>query len=143
MIANMVQARAIASTCVAVVCVAALPLWAQGQTADSARARMVDSALRTYRLLGITGGAGSVAPSSPRYYGWRRAPDGTRTILVPVMPAGPPAMWLECPMPVTPGPGGAASAITGATMDSVASSPPGSPVPMPTRRYPCLNPLRR
>lgn len=151
MTANMGQVRTIARSLVVLGCVgAALPNAAQGQTSDQARSQAVDSALRTYRLPGLVSGASNPlaapqrATSPAPYYAWRRSADGVRTIVVPVGAAESPSFTLECPMPVARDDSRTdAVTPTRAVMDSIAANPPGSPVPMPTRRYPCVNRLTK
>lgn len=117
---------------------------AHAQTDNSRWARMADSALRTYRLTGTAGSSALAAANAPwsTASGWRRTIDsGVKPTVVLVAPADRPAVSLECPMPVAFAPG-QQLATSRATMDSAAANPPGSPVAIPTRRYPCVNPLR-
>ena len=151
MTANMGQVRTIARSLVVLGCVgAALPNAAQGQTSDQARSQAVDSALRTYRLPGLVSSSGNRlvapmrAPSPAPYVGWRRPADNIRTMIVPTIAAESPSWTLECPMPVALDASGTDRVTpTRAAMDSMAANPPGSPMPMPTRRHPCVNRLAK
>ena len=144
---NMGPARAIARSFGVLVALALLPLVAQSQASvrdQSVRDRQVDSALRTYLLPGIAAGVGGrviTPPDTAMAARLFRLRDRARTMVVPLMPGVRSEPVFECPMPVARGTGEYA-AIPQTVMDSVAAQAPGSPVPMPTSRFSCVNPLR-
>ena len=144
--ANLGRARTIASSVVVLAAFATATSRVEGQSAERARALAVDSALRTYllpglaepnahadvpRLLADTSAAALTQAS--RLERLRRMTYGLAQLST--QRSRVPGILLECPMPVARDP-------NRPVMDSTPIVAPGSPVPMPTRRYACENPLR-
>lgn len=133
MSANLGRARAIASSFVILAAVIVVSS-AEGQSPERARALAVDSALRTYRLPSLAeSGARTVLPwlALPK----RQIADTPRFVSVQTVAPRTPEPARECAMPVARDPNRSLA-------DSSIVAMPGSPVPMPTRRYACENPLR-